>query len=507
MDAEALEIQVHDMLTALEDAQVFSEVVLALDTRTDGFPRPHAAGDLELARTAARRLLAEGEIDRIIETPSAPEALRALNRRWFGLDVPASHSAGGAATGALLAGFDACTAPRVLHADLDMMIGRVDRARDPVGELARALDASPRALTASFPVARAAARPWTTGGAEGPWRVDSRLGLVDLDRMRAILPLPNAAASGAPRLSWHRALDEAVREGRGTSLRGGDGRAFCVHPPNARKGDIDAWEEVRAAVARGYVPPLQQDKIEWAGTLADWRRPERYERFVFVICGRNVKPERFRRCWNSVLRQDRRDWGAVVIDDASALWIAEELERILAPHAAQVSFISRRRRAGLLANTVHAVRHLCASPDQVVVTLDADDHLIGHGVLDRLAEEYDVGADLTIGSMLRTDKSTDYPVRLEAPRYHRGGNVWQHLRSFRKSLFDGLPDAVLRLDGEYPELASDWAFMLPMVEAAQRPAWIRTPLYMHEPGEVRDRVRAAAQEAVIARIIAKNAEV
>jgi len=501
MDAEALEIQVRDMLAAMEDPDAFCETVLALDTRTRGFPREHAVGDLDALRAAAQRLLAAGEIDRIVETPSAPEALRALNRRWFGLNLPSSHSEGGAATGALLAGFEACSAPRVLHADVDMMIGRTDRTRNPLRELTEALDIGPNGLTASFPVACAAPHPWTAEGPEGPWRVESRLGLVDMDRINAILPLPNEDAAGAPRLSWHRALDEAVRQGRGASLRGGDGRAFCVHPPNARKSDTATWDEVRAAVARGRVPRGQHGRIEWTGAPSDWHRPERHERFVFVICGRNVMPERFRRCWDTVLRQDRRDWGAVVIDDASESWIADELGRILAVHAAQVSFIARRRRAGPLANTVHAVRQLCASPEQVIVTLDADDHLIGRGVLDRLAEAYDVGADLTVGSMLRTDKTSVYPVRLDAPRRCRGGNVWQHLRSFRKGLFDGVPDAMLRLDGGYVELAADWAFMLPMVEAAEQPIWIGEPLYLHEPGEFRDPARAAAREAVIARLI------
>lgn len=145
MDAEALDHQVRDILAALEEPAVFRETVLALDTRTDNFPRAHAAGDLTALRAAAKRLLAEGEIDRIVEAPSSAEALRALNHRWFGLDLPASHSAGGAATGALLAGFDACCAPRVLHADLDMMIARTDSIRDPIRdpirELLEALDA------------------------------------------------------------------------------------------------------------------------------------------------------------------------------------------------------------------------------------------------------------------------------------------------------------------------------------------------------------------------------
>ena len=247
-------------------------------------------------------------------------------------------------------------------------------------------------------------------------------------------------------------------------------------------------------------------------------------------------PERFRRCWDSIIQQkvlqqkpphqeshhqpsthkpsthklstyklstykEGHDWGAIIFDDASDPWIAEEINRIIAPHAAQVSFIARRRRAGLLSNTVHAIRHLCASPDQVIITLDADDHLIGCQVLNRLAEEYDRGADLTVGSMLRTDKRASYPVRLDMPRCHRGGNVWQHLRSFRKRLFDALPDAKLQIDGSFVELASDWAFMLPMVEAAQKPVWIKEPLYMHEPGEDRNPARAKTREQVIAQLI------
>ena len=235
--------------------------------------------------------------------------------------------------------------------------------------------------------------------------------------------------------------------------------------------------------------------------MADWRIPERNERFVFVICGRNVMPERFRRCWDSVLRQNRADWGAVVVDDASAPWIAEEIGHILEPHSNRVSYIVRRRRAGLLANTVHAIRHLCAAPDQVIITLDADDHLIGYQVLDKLAAEYDQGADLTVGSMLRTDKIADYPAEFANPRLCRGGNVWQHLRSFRKHLFDALPDDILRLDGEYIKIATDWAFMVPMVELAKNPVWIREKLYLHEPGEKRSPDRKATSEKIVARIL------
>ena len=97
--------------------------------------------------------------------------------------------------------------------------------------------------------------------------------------------------------------------------------------------------------------------------------------------------------------------------------------------------------------------------------------------------------------MLRTDKAVTYPVCFDYPRRHRGGDVWQHLRSFRKRLFDAIPDEDLRLDGEYIDLANDWAYMLPIVEMAEHPAHIEEPLYLHEPSGTGKGTDRAEREA------------
>ena len=97
-----------------------------------------------------------------------------------------------------------------------------------------------------------------------------------------------------------------------------------------------------------------------------------------------------------------------------------------------------------------------------------------------------------------------YPVDLERPRQSRGGNVWQHLRSFRKRLFDAIPDDALRLDGAYVDLANDWAFMLPIVELAENPVHIAEPLYLHEPSGAGKGAGRAEHEATIGRIVAKK---
>ena len=78
-----------------------------------------------------------------------------------------------------------------------------------------------------------------------------------------------------------------------------------------------------------------------------------------------------------------------------------------------------------------------------------------------IKEEYDNGADATVGSMLRIDKEISYPVDFENPREKRGGNVWQHLRSFRKALFDRIKMEDLQIEGEWVDIATDWLYMLP----------------------------------------------
>ena len=344
------------------------------------------------------------------------------------------------------------------------------------------------------------------GEGSGAWRTEARAGMIDLARLRTVCPLPNWLDEGRPALSWHRSLDVAVRRGAGRSYRGGDHRTFYVHPPNARKRDVADWFSVVDRIEHGVVPSIQKGKVEWAGSIADWMGPLRREPFVFVVSGRNVPAGRLRRCIDSMARQQGPRWGAVVFDDASDPMFAEHFEIACGALGERCTIVRNRRRRGLLANMVIAIRVMCADPASVIVTLDADDALIGDGVLLRLAAEYERGADVTVGSMLRTDKAADYPVCFDRPRERRGGNVWQHLRSFRKRLFDAIPDDALRLDGEYVDLATDWAFMLPIVEMARNPVHVTEALYLYEPSGIgKDAAGKAAREETVARLVAGEA--
>ncbi len=508
MEATTLDVQVRHLVSQLEGPRAFAERVLVIDSREDGFLRQHARGSLSSLRRKARRLKNSGWIDRIVEGPGDGPAAAALNRRWFGIPSTHSHAATGAQLSSTLAGFEACGTRYVLHVDADVMVARMDRDHDYMAEMLAVLTGEPDALTVALNIAmehaRPYARPYTDRGACGAWRTEARAGMIDLAWLRRARPLPNRSEGGRLALPWHRALDWAIEKGAGRSFRGGDRRTFHVHPPNARKSDIAGWFAALDRIEHGEVPRVQTGSADWTGGIAEWTGPRRREPFVFVVSGRNVSPGRFRRCLESMTRQKGPRWGAVIFDDASDPEFAEHFEIACGSLGEHCTVIRNRRRRGLLANMVTAIRTICTDGETVIVTLDADDALIGDRVLKRLAAEYERGADMTVGSMLRTDKAADYPVCFERPREHRGGNVWQHLRSFRKRLFDAIPDEALRLDGEYADLAGDWAFMLPIVEMAGNPVHIPEPLYLYEPSGVGKGIGRVAREETIRRIVARE---
>ena len=411
----------------------------------------------------------------------------------------------GAQVASTLAGFEACASRHVLQVDADIMVGRLDRDHDYLAEMLAVLAGEPDAITVAFNIAMDRDCDYTAVGDNGPWRVEVRAGMIDLDRLQAALPLPNRSAAGRLELPWHRSLDRAVREGAGRSYRGGDRRTFYVHPPNARKRHVAEWMAVLDRIEHGIIPPVQKGEPEWVGDEPDWLGPSRREPFVFMVAGRNVPPGRLRRCIDSMLRQQGPQWGAMLFDDASDPQFTEYFEIACADLGERCTVFRNRRRRGMLANMATGIRTVCTNPESVIVTLDADDALIGDDVLERLAAEYARGADATIGSMLRTDKAADYPVQFDRPRANRGGNVWQHLRSFRKRLFDAIPDDWLQLDGEYVDLATDWAYMLCIVELAQKPHHIVEPLYLYEPSGMGKGADRAKRDEIIGRIVAKGA--
>lgn len=503
MEAATIERQVEHLVRQLESPRIFQERVLAIDARRDGFVRQHSAADWQALQQAADRLVRHGWIDRVwIGPEEGPDAARVM-REWFDLDSASTHSAQGAPLAMPLSAIGSCTADYVLQVDSDLLVGRADRDHDFLGDMIAAMEVDDTAVTAALNVPQAADQPFSAGDGQRPWRVESRGSLLHRARLLAARPLPNSLSGGSPSLSWHRSLDEAVRSRGLRSLRGGCCSTWFVHPANSCKQPVSDWMLLVDLVEKGSLPATQLGHVDLQGGPVRWLQQRRSEALVFVVTGRNVAPGRMRRCLDSLLTQDGNDWGAIVIGDGSDGLSRDYLAMVLGQHRDRVTLLQPRERRGQLANTVLAVRHVCANPEAVIVTLDLDDALLGRGVARRILATHRNGADVTVGSMLRTDKHAVYPVTFDEPRRARGGNCWQHLRSFRKRLFDAVPDHELRLDGRYVDIAVDWSFMLPIVEMARQPEWIREPLYLYEPSGLGKCEQRAAREEQIRALVAR----
>lgn len=503
LEWRTLPIQVRHVVEQLEGPRVFHERIVVLDSRRRGFVRQYDEADLEAARAALRDLVAEGTIDRVVEVPETASELAAVHERWFGLAAADPHTALGTPSAASLVGFEACTGEHILHVDDDLLVARLDRSHDYLGELIDALERDPAAVCASLNICHEHDQPWTAGGPGGPWRVEVRGTLLHRGRLLASRPWPNERNGLSLVRSWHRSLDVHIRDRGLRSLRGGRSSTFFIHPPNDRKRDVHAWFAVLDRVEAGHVPPVQRGSVDLAGGLDEWLGPAREEEIVVIACGRNVPTGRVARFREALAAQTGCSFGLVVVEDGGSRTSAEVVRSQLGRWL-NATILTLRERRGALANIVWALRHICRNPRSAIVLVDLDDALLGLGALARVAAEFERGADLTVGGMLRTDKSKPYPVDFARPRESRGGNVWQHLRAFRRPLFDRVPDEALRLDGEYVDLAWDWALMLPLAELSAHPRYIEEPLYLYEPSGVgKSEEERIVREQIIARIVAK----
>jgi len=503
LEWRTLALQVRHVVEQLEGPTTFVERIVVLDALRGDFLRQYDDADLDAARATLAELVSDGTIDRVVDVPTGSAELAALNERWFGLAAEHSHSANGSPVAASLAGIEACSGDYVLHIDDDLLVARLDRTHDHLRAMADALEHNAEAVGVSLNICHEEDHSWTAGGAEGPWRVEARGTLLHRTRLLSSRPWPNESRGGVLARSWHRALDDRIRIGGLQSLRGGSSCTFFVHPPNDRKRNRAVWFAILDRVEAGVVPREQVGQVDLCGGLDEWLGPKRSENLVLVACGRNVPAGRVARFRESLEAQTERGFGLVVIEDGGARTSADAIRRQFGSWSTATVLTLRERRGGL-ANFVWAVRHACTNPASIIVLVDLDDALLGAGALARITAEFARGADLTVGGMRRTDKLRSYPVDFDRPRERRGGNVWQHLRAFRRGLFDLVPDDALRLDGEYVDLAWDWALMLPLVEVARSPRYIDDPLYLYEPSGVgkRDDERRVREE-IIGRIVEK----
>ena len=198
-------------------------------------------------------------------------------------------------------------------------------------------------------------------------------------------------------------------------------------------------------------------------------------------------------CLDSIDRQryPRELVRHLVIDDASSDETPEMIETWCRDHQHhRVELVRRSRRRGGTWNTLDGIRSCGA--DSIVVELNGDDRLPDPGVLAFLNKVYqDPGVWMTYNTQLESTGVIPFqlppPTAVRRARSYRD-HPWatSHLHTFRRRLFDHVPEEVL-IDpetGAYWASADDIALYLWMLELAGDHAthlWRITCVYNFHP--------------------------
>lgn len=505
-DGPVLEQLIRHIICQLEGPDRFLEKIVVLDSKEDMFLRQFGPPDKEHTVKALEKLSSEGVIDGFFTSPTNPTIIRKINQRWFNVQTEMTHSAKNVPVVPQLYAFEKCKGKYILQVDSDAIIVRRDWNHSYLNDMQIALNNNKNALSVSFNIAHSpdsSINEYTSSG-NGQFVPEVRFCLIHHERFFKQMPYPNALVNGHLNLTWYRAVARAQSERGLVSLRGGDPSTFYIHPPNDIKQDINQWYSLIDRAESGYVPEAQFENVDLVNSPDDWHIPKRNESFIFIMCARNITPSKFLRCWQSVLGQNMDNWGAIIVDDASDNCLPEFISFIIAGHKDKTTFIRNRERNGILANINKAIRDYCVNPYSVIIILDADDMLLSKDVLLNLHRNYLKGADMTVGSMLRLDKGVmPFIPDFKDPRNIRGGDVWMHLRTFRKYLFDSIDQNDFKKDGEWIDKFTELTYMVPISEMASNPIHIRFPIYLWEPGHVRNDEHYRKNEGTVNHIIAK----
>lgn len=506
MEWRSIGFQVRHIVKQLEGPEKFKEKFIVTDQSVTNFSRQYDTANLELFNRELEELLNEGVIDKVYYAPQDVSSAINLSHRWFDLESPEFKSANGQPTLMNLYGFEQARSKYILQLDSDSIILRDNDVTSYLKAMKDALESDADAVTASFPIYTKIKAPFTSGNAEGKWRTEVRNCLVNRDTILSIRPLPNRLNSdGKLELPWHRALDMKIALGHWGSYRGSLGNGCFIHVPNSLKTDLNYWYNVVKNFEESLPPDNQLKEVNLqAKSLCEVIEP-RSESTVVLVKGRNTPHPKLRRCFQSLLEQDYQEFGIIFVDPASENG-TDEYVRYIAREAfgKRLSLFRNYKPLTSMENIYTAIRDFCTNKQSIIVMLDADDALIGNDVLNKVMKKYHNGADLTVGTMLRTDKYKEYPVNFDEPRLHRGGNVWQHLRTFRKYLFDAIDPEDFKLDGKWIDEADDWAYMLPMVELAEKPEVITDTVYFYEPSSEKSSRDGLSYENTIGKVVSKK---
>lgn len=517
-DYETIYANVKHILKQLSTLDTYFEKIIAVDTKEKDFTRQYTnKGTLENLMLQVNRLIDEQIVDKYITLPQ--NEISEVNKRWFGISTNETHNVKGNPVTPQLYAFEQAKGEYIFQMDSDVMVARKDFSHSFLEDMISEMEKNEKVVSVGFNICQKVDYKPYFGFENGGFVPEVRMGLFHKQRFFSLRPLPNSLdKSGKWALSWFRSMHQKQKETGFCSIRGGDSRSFFIHPQNYRKTNTDVWTTILDRIESGYIPDCQQNDFDCAGSYYDWTIPKRNEKLVVVCLVRNVDYARFLKMFCSVVSQTYKDWGMIIIDDVSDNGLPVFIDNIIRAYSEKITFIKNRVWQGGMANTYKAIHYFVSNPESVIITIDGDDAIIGKTVFEDIMKKYEVdNADVVIGGMYQTYRLQAhyrYPVNFTNPR-ENGGNVWQHIRSFKKYLFDSLEINDFKITDKNQNLikkaisnkwlpkCTDYAMMIPIIEMCKNPMQIHSFVYYHER-QVTSPHRKTVKEQCITDILNKK---
>ena len=193
--------------------------------------------------------------------------------------------------------------------------------------------------------------------------------------------------------------------------------------------------------------------------------------FVFLICSYNNE-KYYQKNLKTALEQDYENYRVVYIDDCSTDRTYELVSEFIQQYPNRnVELIRNSVNQGMLSNAYHAIHRM--KNEEIVVFLDGDDWLPHDQVLKIVNTAYqDPNVWLTYGQHLEYPSSTIgfcKPLKKKELQgdIRKQDFVFTHLKTTYAGLFKKIKREDLEEDGKFVTMASDVAFMYPMLEMSR----------------------------------------
>ncbi|WP_298366421.1 glycosyltransferase [uncultured Lutibacter sp.] len=512
-DVQTVEENIKHIVKQLISPNPFYEIVVLIDPRENNFLREYySKGSVQLLIDKIQKLHLNNVIDRYIVFDN--EQSLSINKQWFDLSCKRSHTSKNAPVSPQLWAFNQCKGDFILQMDVDVMIGRKNYKHSFLKDMLNEFYKNKEVLSVGFNILNKESNDYF-GFKNGGFVPEVRMGLLHKKRINSLLPLPNSIDdNGNLEFTWHRSLLKKQKESKKCSIRGGNHESFYIHPQNYRKNKPYAWMFILDRVEQNKVPEIQYGAFDCEGSLYDWSIPKRNEKLVVVSCFRNVSYNRFLRMWYSLMSQSYNDFGLILLDDNSDNGLPYLIDSLIKPYKERITFIKKRTKSTRLENVYRSIHYYMDNPESIIVMLDGDDALIGNETLQNLIYKYDnYNADVVVGRFHQTYRLQPhyrYPVDFNNPR-KKGGNVWQHLKTFKKYLFDSIPLTHFKYEDKEKKLyqnnwfetCDDFALMVPIVEMSKQPLQLNEVNYFYERDYDKKDEDRDLKESCIAEILNK----